>query len=265
MKAPGKYIIPLLAGISFIAWVIAFLLPQFPWTITLAVAPIFALYAFHKEKNLPFTSFGISVAGTLVLSYVVIASFIKNGSPGIPLSINYGIIMSFAFFAYWLTDTHAKNRLGLVTIVIFYAGIEYISMIFVPEYAHFLLGSSLSEFPAIQRWNTQSGITGVSAWILLANIGTYFVLFRNMAIFNGIFRWRSLLLSAVLISIPGIISYWILDPTIGALNAGEVADGFRNIITSGKFDSAGEITGRTCAWVTVLIVIYGLVKRKVTP
>ena len=247
------------------AWVIAFLLPQFPWTITLAVAPIFALYAIHKEGNLPFISFGLSVVGPLVLSYVVIGSFMQNGTPGIPLSINYGILMSFAFFAYWLTDKYAQNRLGLVTIVIFYTGFEYLSMIFIPGYANFLLGSSLAEFPQIQRWNTQLGITGVSAWILLANIATYQIFFRNLAIINGIFRWRSFLIAGILLSIPAIISYWMPDPNGGVLRAAEVAEGFRNIISTGKFESAGEITGRTCAWVTILLVLYGFVKRKVTP
>ncbi len=254
----------MLSGITVIALVSAYLLPQFPWTVAIAIAPLFALYAFHKEHDKPFISFGLSVVIPFVISYAVIAGLKTDGHPGIPLSVNFGILMSFAIFAYWLTDKYAKNRLGLFTIVIFYTGMEYVSMIFVPDYSHLVLGNAITAFPAIQRWNPQLGITGVSAWILLANIAVYFIFFRDLAIFRGLFRWRTLLLSTILISIPGILSYWFYDPSITVLNADMVSDGFRNVISSGKFDEAGEIMGRTCAWVTILIVLYGLVKRKVT-
>jgi hypothetical protein len=197
----------------------------------------------------------------LVLVFGIL-SVIREPWASLPLSINFGIFLSFAFFAFWLTDTYARNRLGLFTVLLFYAGFEYISLLFVPEYAHMLMGASLENYPDLQRWNPGTGLTGVSIWILAFNIGLYYVFFHNNAIFRGIIRWRSLIAVLILTVLPAMISIWFYSDQI-PLTAGQVQQQFTGVLNSRNFAEAGEIAGRTCAWISVFIILYALVKRKV--
>ncbi|MEJ2004337.1 MAG: hypothetical protein P8X57_05085 [Cyclobacteriaceae bacterium] len=259
MKGRTKLVI--LGLTSLISWILAFLLPQFPWTIVVAVAPLFAIYDHHKSRRLPFVQFGIWTVVILVLVFGILSS-IKENWASLPLSVNYGILMSFAFFAYWLTDTYARNRLGLFTMIIYITGLEYVGLLFVPDFAFMLLGSSFSGFPSIQQWNAGTGITGVSMWIIAANIASYHILFRDDAVFKGLFRWRTLLASGILLMIPALISVWFYNEAV-VLEPVVIRDAFDEIWSEKNFASAGEITGRTCAWVSVFIVLYGLVQRKI--
>ena len=251
----------ILALISLISWLMAYLLPQFPWTIGIAISPLFAIYNFHKDRNLPFVRFGIWVVVILVLVHGLLSS-IKQPWATLPMSINFGILLSFSFFAYWLTDKYARNRLGLFTVVLYYAGLEYLALLFIPESAYMLLGSSLANFPAIQQWNSGTGLGGVTIWILTANIATYHILFRDLAIFKGIYRWRSLILALILVSLPALISIWFYAGG-SVIEPSEINSRFNNILETKNFASAGEIAGRTCAWISVFIVLYGLVQRKI--
>lgn len=253
----------ILALISLTSWVIAYLLPQFPWSIVVALSPLFAIYQLHKERQWPFVRYGIWIVVTLVLVHGLLSSLVQPWAP-LPMAINFGILLSFAFFAYWLTDKYAQNRLGLVTVILYYAGLEYLALLFIPESAYMLLGSSLADFPAIQRWNGGTGLGGVSIWILAANIATYHILFRDRAIFQSIYRWRSMLIGLILLSVPAFISVWFYSDAM-PVDPAEINSRFSDIWASTDFASAGEIAGRTCAWISVFIVLYGLVKRKIEP
>ena len=229
--------------------------------IFLAVAPIFGMYRLTKDNGQPFTAFGIPVAVCLMLVYGILSSTFPS-APNLPLSLNYGIVIAAAFFAYWLTDTFSPNRLGFFTVIIYFTGLEYLSLLFVPEYSHYLLGNALREFPGIQRWNGGTGLTGVSAWIIAVNIGMYHIFFRDQAILKGILRWRSLILVLILAVIPWLISATLYSDA-SPIDASDVITSFRSYEGWAAPASAGETFGRTCAWVAVLIILYGLVKQKV--
>lgn len=259
----------LLASLSVILMVLGYVLPSFPFLIMLAVAPLFKLYEEINLQNDAFNKTGlhplILILILILLSHTLIYLITSSG-PGILFSMVYGIMMSLAFFLYLLTDTYSKNRLGFFTIILYWLSLEYLAIKLVPEMAHLLLGTTLLSYPEWIAWNTQTGLMGITAWILTGNILLYYALFKGKGVMEGRLRPLSLVYALLALSIPVFISLQFFSPShiitvheviLAYTQPSEMPFEFK------EYAITGEVFGRTAAWISVLIFLYSLVKLKI--
>lgn len=261
-KNSEKYTLSLL---SLIFLALGYLVPGFPFLIVLSLAPLFRQHLLFREEQLPFRNYFLYIAGPLSVGFLIISLL---AIPEVQWfhGLFHGIVMSLSFFIFWLTDRHARNRLGFFTMLIYWLAMEYVTLKIFPGAAWFLLGSTFTEYPGLIAWNAETGIMGVSALIILANILLYYVFFRAPGILEGTFRPLSLAYSLILLAVPAIISWQFYD----AQQVITPADAMIAYSDSGRlpehftaYGATGEVFGRTAAWVSVLLILYSLVKRKV--
>jgi hypothetical protein len=264
MEKNNKYF--LLAGLSLVCMVSGYVLSSFPFLIMLALAPLFKLYEEIKTRNkrIPILLL-ILLLFPIIISYSLFYLLTSTG-PVIFFSMIYGIMMSLTFIMYWFTDTYSKNRLGFFTLFLYWLSMEYVAIKLMPEMAYFLLGTTWLSYPAWVAWNAQTGMMGISAWILTGNILLYYALFKGKGIIEGHFRPLTLVYVLMAICIPIVISYQFFSPTpiitvpeviIAYSQPSEMPLAFKD------YAITGEVFGRTSAWITVLIVLYSFVKLKI--
>jgi apolipoprotein N-acyltransferase len=255
----------LLAIISLVCIVSSYLLSGFPFLIMLAIAPLLKIYEQFKEDEKSVGAYSFYIILPLALSFTLISFY--RGTTTLFQGSVFGILMALSLIFFWLTDTFSKNRLGYFTIIIFWLALEYAAIKLNPELANLLLGSCLIEYPVMIRWNSETGMMGVSAWILLSNILLYYALFKGKGLLQGNFRPLSLFYALLAISIPGLISWFLIDPQ-HILTVKDVilaySDPSELPVTLKNYAVTGEVFGRTAAWISVLLILYSLVKRKVS-
>ncbi len=255
----------ILSFLSVVFMVAGHVWPEWPFLIALSIAPLFRQHIIFKGADAPFKKYFAFILVPLSLAFLIIS--LINPSLQWFHGLFYGLLMALSFFIFWLTDRHTQNRLGFFTVLIYWLAMEYTAIKIIPEFAHLLLGSTFRMYEDIIAWNTQTGIMGVSAWILLGNILCYYVFFKDPGILRKTFRPLTLLYSLIVLSVPAVISWWLYAPELVVTpefavqaysNPSELPSGLH------KYAITGEVFGRTCAWVSVLMILYSLVKRKVT-
>ena len=172
----------------------------------------------------------------------------------------FGLIVSMPFIAYWWIKKLIKNRLGWMTFLLLVPAVEYIAVYLYPPYAFHFLGSALSGFPDIQTWNGNTGLTGVSAWIVIGNLGVFHVFFEERVTVSRALLFIYLI---ILLALPIIIST-VYYPDMLPIQPAKVAESFMIAAKEGTLDTAGERFGRSCAWVSVLLITYLFVKLKIS-
>ena len=68
------------------------------------------------------------------------------------------------------------------------------------------LATNFDQFSYLIGWSADTGLLGVSLWVLVGNVLFYYVFIRDNAIFQGKIRWLSLVYSIVLLILPVLIS-----------------------------------------------------------
>ncbi len=256
------YILPFIGMVFLIA---GYSFNSFPFLIFSAIAPFFRLHDIFQDIKRPFRFYLIYILFPLTVSYTLIAQFFQ---PEVMYyqGAFYGLLMSLAFFIFWLTDKYARNRLGYFTLLLYWLAMEYVAIKIHPPFAQLLTGTTFLSFPGLVNWNVSTGIMGISAWILLANVLFYLTFFKGKGILHGNFRPITFSYALILLAIPAAISWWFYD-------TGDIITTSEAILAyttpekiPAKFSSyaiTGEVFGRTSAWVSVLLILYSLVKRKV--
>jgi len=223
----------------------------------IGIAPLLVLLTLdHKFK---YKSFDFLVLTGLVISHTICG--LLDGQ-SIWLSLTYGTAVWVSTVIYLFTNKHSRNKIGMLTMVIYWMAIEYALLKISPAFAFLLIGTAFENSSMIP-WSAYSGITGVSCWVLIANILLYISLFKHGGILNGQVRWLSICYSIILIALPVIISFFITfdqQPLTGEV----VYNLYSNKeVSVFPYANNGEVFGRTSAWVSVLILIYAFVKREV--
>jgi len=260
-KNKESFILSLLCIVFLVA---GYLLPAWPFLIALAIAPLCRQHVLFKGERAAFPRYLAFILIPLSAGFLAISLFI----PALQWyhGLFYGTLMALSFFIFWLTDRYAPNRLGFFTIMIYWLAMEYVAVKLLPDFAFLLLGSSFNAYPSIIAWTSETGIMGATAWIFLANILAYYVFFKEPGILHHTFRPLTLAYSLILLSIPAIISWqvyssdYLVTPqdVVLAYSRPEDLPGYL-----ADYALAGEVFGRTAAWVSVLLILYSLVKRKV--
>lgn len=238
----------LLAGLTVICLVSGYVMSAFPYLIMLALAPLFRVHELLVRDKWPFQRYFAFILLPLVIAYVFISAF-SLSRPDPFLNIVFGALMSVSFYLFWFTDRYSKNRLGYFTLILFWLSMEYAAANLMQGLAEISIGSTLLQLDTIENMSTVTGVTGISAWILFANVLLYYALLRGNGLMQGNFRPLTLIYSLVLIAIPAILSWQFFAELPAEADRSAT---YTNLVF-----------GRTAAWVSILIVMYSIVQRKV--
>ena len=228
---------------------LAFIWRDFPIFIFFAFAPVFALIDHPTGLKDSYLAFLVAIGISLVLYYTMQQSRVISW-------VIYFILLAGIFASYIFIQRFTQYKLNKFTLIIFILGMEYLLLKFMINNNPVFLADLLGPKITWTRWNIFTGYTGATFWILLTNLLFYHALFKNEKI-----KWPFLIVGILMIVVPLVYS---LTLTYTALTKGDIIN-FYSIHS--EYDSVGyfqhgELISRTGAWVSVLIIIFTLVKGK---
>lgn len=245
--------------ILFIAGVLllsgAYWLKQWPLLGFIALIPCFAL-AEHPKANekiwelteLLLFIFGISlyvgfqfeiakifsVVGLALCFTLPFILFVLSRIGGGPLTVNFLIVIYWLAVEYLLLKLLTALHLDPGTMPVFIADL----MMTRPEWL---------------KWNLHAGYLAVSAWILISNWLGYLLISKP-------FRWIILILLFVVIASP--IIYSLLADTSGITRSDVISLYTTGLQSDSAYSQYGEWIGRTSAWVSVLVLLFSMIRYK---
>jgi hypothetical protein len=244
----NPYVLFLIAAVLVVA---AWLMRSFPILVFVALSPLFAIADHAEEDNIRNKLDLVGVA--LALGFWA-AHFFETSS--ITWSMFQAIAFTLAFVVYAFARQNLGARLGKLPLVLFWLALEYLFLKLPPFKTESLfLADGLALKPDWFRWTIQTGYIGVSCWILFSNL-----IFYHAAFQKG-FQLPYAIGFCVVVAAPLIYSYTLNEPgiergTMEALYAHLEQPQDIPAFYLGK----GEWTARTAAWISVLIVLFALVK-----
>lgn len=227
-----------------------------PTVSLIAFVPLFWLLEKTTEQKLGYVTWFFGVFSIFTLhAFLQLQDLISI--------VIYAIGLSLAVSLYVITNSVSKNRLGLFTILIFWLGFDYLILKTLPEASQVFISSYFDGSTAV-RWSRSTGNMGITVWILLSNLLMYYVFLWEDAVFKNQMRWLSFSYSIILIAIPVVISlYFTSDQTPITLAEVQGVYAYDDKVVGANYKENGEWLGRTTAWVSVMIIVYTAVKRKV--
>lgn len=234
--------------IAQILILLTFIWRDFPVSIFLAFAPIFALIDHPSGLKDSYLAFLVAVGTALVFYYSLQQSRVISW-------VIYFTMLAAIFTSYPFIQKWSQNSLNKFALIIFMLGMEYLFLKLMINNNPVFLADLLAPKMEWTRWNIFTGYTGATLWILITNLLFYYALFKEKKI-----NWLLLGLGIFLIVSPMVYS---LNLTYNALTK---ADAISFYSVDGKYDSTypqhGELISRAGAWVSVLIIIFTLIKGK---
>lgn len=233
----------LLSLLSVILLIVAWVIPNYPFTIFVAFAPLFYLIKDGSYQR------GIFIVITLVITLIIVGG-IENG-----YELILPFLISLAFIMYSFTHQVLKSRIDLFVIVIFILGFEYVLIKFGGHLNPVFVADNVP--PEWSSWNLKTGYLGASAWILITNVIFCYILLTQE-------KTKRIVLVLVFLAI-------VIIPILFATSMNEQVvtrnDMFalytREGILAPVYAKHGEVVARTCAWVSVLLLVFAVIKSKV--
>lgn len=230
----------LLAGWLFIA----------PLLVVWFALLIRAYDSFKIKKEVPH-KFSLAVLLYIFLG-ILSGKFIQSSISVITLV--HSVILALAFIIYSYTDHFLSYRFNALNIVIFWLGLQYVSLKLFPSDGLFFLAAAPSIPSAWVSWNIKTGFLGVSFWVFVINLFVYKSFFSV-----GRTNWLFVIFTILIIIAPVLIS---LKLNYSPLTAQDMLNAYRQHKGPASYSEYGEWIARTAAWISVLVVIFTLVKLK---
>ncbi|WP_276367224.1 hypothetical protein [Chryseolinea sp. H1M3-3] len=229
---------------------ISFVWREFPVFVFIAFAPMYALTDHPSALKYSYLPFIVAI-GTAFIFYYTMQQSMQQSS--VLSWIIYFALLATLFTVYILLQRWTNNRLNKFTLLIFILGMEYMLLKLMTDPNPVFLADLLRYKHTWIRWNIFTGYTGASLWILLTNLLFYQALFKQEKI-----NWMLCFSACMIILLPILFS---ISQTSTALTKGDVLDFY----TSGSnynsiYLQRGELISRTGAWVSLLIIIFTLIK-----
>lgn len=224
---------------------------QFPILIFFGLAPVFALANPRETVD--------SVFGKMELVLLVLGLGLVTRALLLSTSLVMSIVTAIALTLACVLHAWMRQALGSrsspITIVLFWLGIEYLLLKFMPVHATYL-ADALALMPTWTRWTIYTGYLGISLWVLMVNYCMYFAFLRNQWLHPG---W--LITGILLIIGPIAYSYSLSSPPI---SREMMINLYGNVSTEGDvvYLARGEWVVRTAAWISTLVVLFALVRHQ---
>jgi apolipoprotein N-acyltransferase len=224
----------------------------FPVFMFVGLAPFFAIVDHTIESENFWEHSELILLGLALFFFSVFLFDVSSIVAVLVLAIIY--TLPFLGFAYVHENLGPKT--SKMVIIIFWLGLEYgLLKLHWPSYVVFLSDAFQSTDNWI-RWNSETGYLGVSMWVLIANWMFYASFFRQ-----GL-NWFLLLLAIAIVAGPIIYS---LSLPVDPITRKDMIELYgSNLVKNVGYSAHGELVARSCAWLSVLIVLFAVVKSRVT-
>jgi hypothetical protein len=161
------------------------------------------------------------------------------------------------FIGYTFTRKSLGASVSIITLVLFWLALEYLLLKWSP-FPILYLADLLALKPTWTSWNASTGYLGSSLWILACNTFLYLAILTEKKV-NWIY------VALFVISLVGPIAYTYTIDSTGITKYDMIQlYASDNETTSSGYGLRGEFITRTSAWISLLILLFTLVKRKTT-
>jgi hypothetical protein len=229
---------------------LSFIGRDFPVFIFFAFAPMFALIdhpSALKDSYLPFL---VALVTAFIAYYAMQQSMYQTS---VLSWIIYFILLATVFTLYILIQRWTANTLNKFALIIFILGMEYLLLKFMEKPNPVFLADLLKHKTTWTRWNIFTGYSGATFWILLSNLLFYQALFKAEKI-----NWPLCVVAFIVVLAP--ILYSLMDNATSISKAEVISFYSDNVFTNSTYSQHGELISRTGAWVSMLIIIFTLIK-----
>lgn len=228
----------------------AWLMRSFPVFIFIGLAPFFAILDHTLEGDNFWEHAEMILIG---LAVAFLAAFMFNTSSIVTVLI-HAILFTLPFIGFAFVHESLGARTGKFIVIFIWLGLEYLLVKVQWPSNTVFLADSLNNWPTWFRWNYETGYLGASAWILTANWLVYTGTMRN-----GL-NWPLVFLALTVIAGPLVYSLMIDAKPILRKDMIELYS--TDSVLKGNYAAKGELVARTCAWLSVLILVFAGVKSR---
>lgn len=227
---------------------LAWLMPLFPLLAFVGLAPFFAIAVNNRAEKSLWSSMELILLG-LSISFWAIDQFSLDSLTN---SIVSGILFTLPFLGYTFVRENLGAKSSIIVIIFFWLAIEYITLKIYP--IHFLADLLIlkSEW---SKWTAQTGYLGISLWILSTNALLFKALLTEQKT-----NWILFVLFVAMITGPFVLSHASEASPITKQDM--LAVYLDSETGEAGYKSYAEWIARTSAWISVLIVLFTLVKQK---
>jgi hypothetical protein len=226
------------------------LMHSFPIFIFIGLAPFFAILDHTVESE----NFWEHAEMILIGLAVAFFSAFALDTSSIITVLMHTILFTLPFIGFAFVHESLGPRTGKFIVILIWLGLEYLLVKLQWPANTVFLGDSLGAWPNWFRWNRETGYLGVSAWILTSNWLVYTGTMRS-----GL-NWALVFLALAVIAGPLVYSLMIEAKPI--LREDMIELYATDSVLKGSYAAQGELVARTCAWISVLILIFAGVKSR---
>lgn len=241
----------LLVAVSTVLLAAGWLMAPFPILIFLGLSPLFALADKSESGGAIFEKMEL-VLLALGVSFVLYA-FLRDAS--VVMALVSAITFTLAFVAHaWVRQT-LGIRTGKITLILFWLALEYLMLKLITDRGIFL-ADTLSLQEDWLRWTVHTGYLGASLWVLVVNWCWYETFLHDRAI-----HWGWLVAAFILWLSPMIYSHLL---TVSPITRQDMIILYGGLPPESDvtYLARGELTVRTAAWISTLILLFTLVKHQ---
>jgi hypothetical protein len=221
----------------------------FPVFIFFALVPLFILL------DLPWKPIYIHAILLLATVAACCMAFVE-GPWGIAGVFFYVLLVIALLTAYVSAQRLTQNRLNKFSLIILWTGMEYLLVKLLIHKNPSFLADVFNESSTWVRWNIYTGYLSVSLWILMINLMIYQALLKNSKA-----DYFLLSLAVLTIIVPIIYSLSLTHSAVGKADVIRFYSGNNDVNT--YYVTHGELISRTGAWVSILIIIFTLIRVKI--
>jgi hypothetical protein len=200
-----------------------------------------------KDSYLPFL---VSIVTAFVLYYVMQHSMQRSS---VLSWIIYFSLMAAVFTIFFFMQRWTDKRLNKFALIFFVLAMEYLLLKLMTDSNPVFLADLLKYKMNWTRWNIFTGYTGSTLWILLSNLLFYQAFFKQEKI-----NWLACFVAVLTVIIP--MAYSLSQANMSLEKADVINFYSNNSATNPIYSERGELISRTGVWVSVLIIIFTLIK-----
>jgi apolipoprotein N-acyltransferase len=161
--------------------------------------------------------------------------------------------MAAVFTIFFFMQQWTDKRLNKLALIFFVLAMEYLFLKLMTDSNPVFLADLLKYKTNWTRWNIFTGYTGATLWILLSNLLFYQAFFKQEKI-----NWLASFVAVLTVIIPIVYS---LSHANMSLEKADVINFYsNNSVMNPTYSERGELISRTGVWVSVLIIIFTLIK-----
>lgn len=227
----------------------------FPVLAFVALAPMVALMAqsADEEKDAPLVEHAEWVLAALAIGFVGRAVWVGDSIFNATVwSISFALV--FALFGF--VRRHLLKLTGVLPLALFWLALEYLLLKIQWPGNGWFLADLLNEQPKWTAWMSAQGYLTTSVWLLLTNLLAWAAFFRG--------KVSPMLTIAFVAAVGAPIVLGYVQPSLtGVIDRQQMMDYYAGIgSVTGEYQQRGEWLARTSAWVSVLVFLFAVVRRK---